>query len=277
MCAKTTPEVPSVQDTTHRAPQSRCRRRWPPGRRRRPLRACLPPGQSVLRRRGRRWLPETSVDSWHPRQHARGPGSAGRASGSDQRRITTSNSEVPEASETSVAYSPVNSEANVVLRKEYLPHPREATAARCPRTHSSFGRVNPVSTGLAVYVRTLSFPTIRLIESTCSLAALIAPDQAPGRDDARCPGVEQHQAVHLAREAHAACTCRSLATLGLRPATPWMALLRGLPPVLGIAAPPRAGFSMRMSSCGAVKPALHRAASHPPAARVLPPVPISSA
>ena len=70
------------------------------------------------------------------------------------------------------------------------------------RTHSSLGSVKPVSTGLAVQRRTLFAPTVSLIQSTCALAALVAPDQR--RPDHLVRLRRADKAVHLAREPDAA-------------------------------------------------------------------------
>ena len=85
----------------------------------------------------------------------------------DQRRFTTSNSDVPEASETSRRVFAGKSETQVVLGQQHLADAFEIGGS-LSRTHSSLGSVKPVSTGLAVYFETLSRPTVRLMASTCA-------------------------------------------------------------------------------------------------------------
>ena len=88
--------------------------------------------------------------------------------------------------------------------------------------------MKPVSTGFAVYARTLSLPTLALIAVHLSLAALVAPDERGPDHAARI--IEHNQAVHLAGESDAfdvAARCSGLIENAADRA------LSGVPPVLG--------------------------------------------
>ena len=104
MCAKTTPEVPRVQDTTPSStmPLPTALEAWSPP----PPTTGVPGARPVSPATLAAMQPLTSHDSWHAGRMERSRPKPSIIS-KDQRRFTTSNIAVPEASETSEANSPV--------------------------------------------------------------------------------------------------------------------------------------------------------------------------
>ena len=97
----------------------------------------------------------------------------------DQRRWTTSNSEVPEASETSLAYSPVSMEAHIVLRQQQLANPFEV--ARLVVAHpQQLGQREAGQHGIGGVLQDVVAADGLIDGVHLRLAALIAPDEATG-------------------------------------------------------------------------------------------------
>ncbi len=107
---------------------------------------------------------------------------------------------MPEASAASVACSPVSRSRMKSLGSTSfatLPPPR----ARAPRSQSSLGAWKPVLARLPVIAITRSRPSPRVDLVALGMSARIVPQQ--GRADRVAGGVEEHRAVHLARQADA--------------------------------------------------------------------------
>ena len=181
--AKTTPLVPIEEDTspspTTPTPIAAAALSPPPAA------TGSPRGSPSASAAASRSLPAGSVPSRTAGSQARGISSASSSS-SDQSRARTSSSSVPDASEASVARSPVRRRRTWSFGSRTV-RTRAATSGSSSSSQRTLGAWNPVRAGLPATSRSRAAPTRSVIQAHCAAVRWSFHSRAGRRTSSRAP------------------------------------------------------------------------------------------